>query len=122
MTVPIEHKRLLRGCKSRKELMDRLQTFVGNKVPPYKVYNKAVNIWYKRDEYLKDVDDVDKKTEEELHKVMVPVSIKTKTHACSRKSDSLPEVGEMLVKIQHLLAEMVQLQKELVSIQTRGIK
>lgn len=117
MTIPIEYKRLLCGCKSRKDLMNRLQTFVGNKVPPYKVFNKANNLWNNRDKYLEDVKISDEQKESELHKVMVPVSIKTKTHACSGKSDSLPEVGEMLVKIQHLLAEMVQLQKELIEIQ-----
>lgn len=112
MSIPLEHKRLLCGCKSRKELMVRLQTFVGNNAPPYNVYNKAINIWNNREEYLKEVESVDQKKAEELHKVMVPMSIKTKPHACKNNGDSLPDVGESLVKIHHLLAEQIQIQKE----------
>jgi hypothetical protein len=92
--------------------MTRLQTFLGDKTPAYKVFNKGANLWTRRADHIKEVEEFDKLADTERHKVMVPVSIKTRTHQCSGKSDSLPEVGESLVKILHLLAEMVQLQKE----------
>ena len=56
---------------------------------------------------LKHLQEEEKKAQ---HVVMVPARIVTKHVAPS--SDSLPDVGELLVRTNNLLAELVQLQKE----------
>ena len=53
------------------------------------------------------------KEHEKNHTVMIPARIVSK-HSPPR--DAIPDVGEVLVGISHLLAEMVQLQKEQIAL------
>ena len=77
---------------------------------PDQMMKRVRSLWDMRHGHavvLKHLQEEEKKAQ---HVVMVPARIVTK-HV-TPPSDSLPDVGELLVRTNNLLAELVQLQKE----------
>jgi hypothetical protein len=72
------------------------------------ILKRAYYIWEKRDGGMKHLE----KLREKAHTVMIPTVIKKKMDSGKRKGDSLPDVGELLVKCHNVLIEIASIQRE----------
>lgn len=103
MTIPIEQKQILIGCSTYDEFKNKFVVVFKDKIDPMKLANRVRNIWYRREEYLKDMENyqVLQRT------VMIPAVIKKPAIASSLKPDD-----DMQVKIFNQLLYIGQLIKE----------
>ena len=104
--IPIEQKKLLIGAKTHEEFLQRMITkFPSENFNPSKIYN----MWYNRERHIKEVESHVKA----LHTVMVPREIKTR--AGGAQSPSMPD-DELFVKIHNDMRELIEVQKEMLSL------
>ena len=68
-----------------------------------------------RHKHARALAELKKEEQEAVHNIMIPAHIKTK---CIPKTDSIPDVGELLIHTNNLLAELIQLQKEQIALLT----
>jgi len=126
--IPFDEKELVAKYMNNahsKEFTMAYMAMFPNRVSADKIYSRMANLWARRNEYAKVVTEkkaADERTAEikrlANHTVMIPAQIKTKA-PISNCGSSLPDSGEMLVKIHNLLAESIQIQKEQLAIFTK---
>ena len=111
-TIPREHKEMcLRHTTIEDFSKEYMKVYGASFQSPKKLLNRINGMWYCRERFAKEIEDL--KAADRV--VMVPATIKNKVPTNSR-ADSLPDIGETLIKIQNLLAESVQLQKEQIAL------
>ena len=110
--IPREHKELCLRCNTLEEFAKEYTKAYGTSIPnPVKLLNRINGMWYSRERFANEIQAL--KSNDRI--VMIPAKIRNKCPQPSR-SDTLPDVAEILVKCEHLLAEMVQLQKEQIAL------
>ena len=75
------------------------------------VLKRGYYIWERRTPGMKRMEVLRKKA----HTLMIPAVIKTKSPHKSR-SDNFPDVGELMAKCNNMLAELIVIQKEQLSL------
>jgi len=96
--------------RTRPEFVNAFSEKFRSVLTPDQMMKRVRSLWDLRYGHAIMLEATRKKEQEAQHVVMVPARIVTKHVTPS--SDSLPDVGELLVRTNNLLAELVQLQKE----------
>ena len=112
MVTPLDEKQLVALYATDKHSKNFAKVYIekfGKRLAPELIYNRIHNLWYQRFKCTALVNALKAKEEAKNHTVMIPARIVSK-HSPSR--DAVPDIGETLVRTNHLLAELVQLQKE----------
>jgi len=109
MVTPREQKEMVLKYETRSEFADAFNTKYKDTMPILKLSGRIRSLWECRAVHAKEIAELKAKEEAKNHTVMIPARIVSK-HSPSR--DAVPDIGETLVRTNHLLAELVQLQKE----------
>jgi len=99
---------------SRTEFVNEFSKEYISVMTPSDLMKRVRSLWDMRHVHAVTLAAIHEKEKEAQHVVMVPARIITKHVAPS--SNSLPDVGELLVRTNNLLAELVQLQKEQIAL------
>jgi hypothetical protein len=84
-----------------------------SKIPPMLIYNRASYLWAEREHQQEIYNKELAKRNALNHTVMVPKQIVPKSaRGITTTGSAFPDVGELIVKQNNLIAEMVCLQKE----------
>jgi hypothetical protein len=122
MVTPREQKEMVIAYsnKTKDEFAEAFHAKYAGTMPVMKLTGRIRSLWDCRHTHAEEIAKL--KAEEinlrnlaqrENHTVMIPARIVSK-HTPSR--DAVPDVGEILIRTNHLLAEMVQLQKEQIAL------
>lgn len=107
-TTTIEEYEMLKRHTDRQGFADDyVATFRGS-TNGLSQMRRASYLWGVRDNKLKQYEIALAK----VHTVTAPVVLKTKSPATQHRSDSFPDIGEMLVKCHNVLVEIAAVQKE----------
>lgn len=113
MVTPREQKEMVLKYENRTEFAESFNKKYSATMPLLKLAGRVRSLWECRATHADEIAAFHKKEEESQHTVMIPKRIVTK-HTPS--SDSIPDVGELLIRTNNLLAELVQLQKEQIAL------
>jgi len=113
MVTPREQKEMVLKYSDKNKFAEAFNTKYSGTMSFSKMAGRIRSLWDCRHKHADELAAIRKSEEEKNHTVMIPARIVSK-HAPSR--DTIPDVGEVLVGISHLLAEMVQLQKEQIAL------
>lgn len=115
MVTPREQKEMVVSYsnKTKDEFAEAFAAKYSGVMPFVTMAGRVKSLWACRHTHALELELIHKMEEEKNHTVMVPARIVSK-HKPSQ--DAVPDVGETLIKIHNLLAEMVQLQKEQIAL------
>ena len=113
MVTPREQKEMVLKYENRSDFADAFSKKYSGTMPFVKMNGRITSLWSCRHTHADELALIHKMEEEKKHTVMIPARIVSK-HAPPR--DAVPDVGEILIRTNHLLAEMVQLQKEQIAL------
>jgi hypothetical protein len=120
MVTPREQKEMVLGFDNRSAFTEAFFEKYSKTMPSSKMYGRMDSLWKCRGKIKEEIATL-KAQEINLrnlaqtanHTVMIPARIVSK-HTPAR--DAIPGVGEILIRTNHLLAELVQLQKEQIAL------
>ena len=113
MVTPREQKEMVLKYENRSEFAEAFNKKYSATMPFLKLAGRVRSLWNRRAKHADEIAALRKKEEELLHTVMIPKRIVTKH---TQSPDPIPDVGELLIRINNLLAELVQLQKEQIAL------
>jgi len=120
-SIPQEQQECLADCINggRKKFITTFCAKYGKDCLPSEIYNRASYLWTIRSDIVPEIEiarrRADAASERQNRTVMIPARIVSKAQT-SKFGDGLPDTGEILIKQNHLLAEIVVLQKEQITI------
>jgi hypothetical protein len=124
MVTPMEQKEFVVKFDNKKDFVDAFSKKYSSTMPLSKIMSRTKSLWDRRVAHAEEVrvykEDLEKKRLEQIAKdrtVLIPKQIVNKVKPTSENgaTGSLPDVGELLVKQNNLIAEMIALQKEQIS-------
>ena len=113
MTTPREQKEMVLKYDNRTEFADAFCVKYKDTMPILKLSGRIRSLWDCRATHADELALIHKQEEEEKHMIMIPKRIISKHKA---PTNALPDIGEIQIRTNNLLAEMVQLQKEQIAI------
>jgi len=109
MVTPREQKEMVLTFNTKNEFVEAFVKKYSSSMPFHQLAARTKSLWQCRVKHAQEINKLKAQEEVKNHTVMIPARIVSK-HAPSR--DAVPDIGETLVRTNHLLAELVQLQKE----------
>jgi len=113
MTTPREQKEMVLKYDNRTDFANAFGAKYSNTMTFNKLAGRIRSLWDCRATHADELALIHKQEEEEKHMIMIPKRIISKHKA---PTDALPDIGEIQIRTNNLLAEMVQLQKEQIAI------
>jgi hypothetical protein len=110
--MPRDQMEMVCRFKSYPEFAEAYLVNYKDTQPIIQLVTRSKNLWGKRNLYTAKFKEEEEKAN---RMVMIPAKIVNK---CKPRTDTSPDVGELLVNTNHLLAELVQLQKEQIALFT----
>jgi hypothetical protein len=109
MVIPREQKEFVLTFKSKRDFMNAFILKYAPTMNDGSIWGRINTLWQFRDTYANEIAELKRVEQERNHTVMIPARIVSKH---SQPRDSIPDVGEILIRTNHLLAELLQVQKE----------
>lgn len=124
MVTPMEQKEFVVKFDNKKDFVDAFSKKYSSTMPLSKIMSRTKSLWECRKRHAEEVrvynENIEKKRLEQIAKdrtVLIPKQIVNKVVPAPENGsrNSLPDVGELLIKQNNLIAEMIALQKEQIS-------
>lgn len=125
MTIPLDQKAMVLKYESWSDFAAAFEQKYRGTINPVKLMSRAKNIWFRRAIHKKEVEEaraIERAIEAETARkkaevdrtVMVPKVIHNKAppQQTNKIDNGLPDIGELILRQNNLLAELIQLQKE----------
>ena len=109
MVTPREQKEMVLTFNTKNEFVEAFVKKYSSSMPFHQLAARTKSLWQCRVKHAQGINKLKAQEEVKNHTVMIPARIVSR-HATPR--DSVPDVGELLINTNNLLAELVQLQKE----------
>jgi hypothetical protein len=120
MVTPREQKEFVLKYSTKTEFADAFLAKYKDTMPTLKLVGRIRSLWECRGKHAEEIatlkaEEINLRNlaQQTNHTVMIPARIVSK-HKPSQ--DAVPDIGELQVKTNHLLAELVQLQKEQIAL------